>query len=72
MNSIKLNQGIHVMHLFYRLDRLRWAELGPVESAQTRSRLESLCAANSNASHPRLVTYANVSGKADLVFMLQA
>jgi chlorite dismutase len=60
------------MHLFYRLDRQRWAELGPGESVQTRARLESLCAANAHASHPRLVTYANVSGKADLVFMLQA
>lgn len=36
------------------------------------SRLEKLCAANANASHPRLVTYANVSGKADFAFMLQA
>lgn len=60
------------MHLFYRVDRSRWAELGPGESAQARTRLESLCAANAHPSHPRLVTYANVSGKADLVFMLQA
>ena len=60
------------MHLFYKVDRLRWTEHGPGESAQARARLESLCAANANASHPRLVTYANVSGKADLVFMLQA
>lgn len=60
------------MHLFYRVDRLRWAEHGPGESAQARTRLESLCAANAHPSHPRLVTYANVSGKADLVFMLQA
>lgn len=60
------------MHLFYKIDRPRWAELGAAESAQTRARLESLCAANAHPSHPRLVTYANVSGKADLVFMLQA
>ena len=72
LQPIKLNQGIHVMHLFYKIDHLRWAELGPGESVQTRTRLESLCAANAHPSHPRLVTYANVSGKADLVFMLQA
>jgi peroxiredoxin len=70
--TVKLNQGIHVLHLFYRVDRVRWSELGPGESGQAMSRLEKLCAANANASHPRLVTYANVGGKADLVFMLQA
>jgi peroxiredoxin len=70
--TVKLNQGIHVMHLFYRVDRLRWAQLAAGESAQAAKKLEALCAANANASHPRLVTYANVGGKADLAFMLQA
>jgi len=59
------------MHLFYRVDRLRWAQLAAGESNQAAARLEALCAANPGASHPRLLTYANVSGKADLVFMLQ-
>ena len=70
--TVKLNQGIHVMHLFYRVERLRWADLGPGESAQASARLAKLCAANAHPSHPRLVTFANVGGKADLVFMLQA
>ena len=70
--TVKLNQGIHVMHLFYRIDRVRWTDLGPGESAQAAARLQKLCAANNQPSHPRLATYANVSGKADLVFMLQA
>ena len=70
--SVKLSQGIHVMHLFYRLDRVRWAQLPAAESAQSRARLEVLCAANSAASHPRLDTYANIGGKADLAFMLFA
>jgi len=69
--TIKLNQGIHVLHLFYRVDRLRWNALGAGESTQALARLEKLCAANANPSHPRVVTFANVSGKADLVFMLQ-
>ncbi|MBI3875242.1 MAG: heme-dependent peroxidase [Verrucomicrobia bacterium] len=69
---VKLNQGIHAMHLFYRVDRVRWSQLPPGESAQTRARLEKLCAANASASHPRLTTYANVGGKADLVFWLLA
>jgi peroxiredoxin len=70
--TVKLNQGIHVMHLFYRLDRVRWTQLGAGESAATLKRLEALCAANSNASHPRICTYVNVSGKADIAFILYA
>ncbi len=68
---VKLNQGIHVMHLFYRVDRLRWAQLAAGESAQARAKLEALCATNASPSHPRLVSYTNVGGKADFVFMLQ-
>jgi hydrogen peroxide-dependent heme synthase len=69
---VKLDRGIHVMHLFYKIDRHLWSHLPAGESAQVLSRLETLCAANAAASHPRLVTYANISGKADLVFMLYA
>ena len=69
---VKLNQGIHVMHLFYRLDRVRWTEHGAGESAATLKRLEALCAANSNPSYPRICSYVNVSGKADVAFMLYA
>lgn len=70
--SVKLNQGIHVMHLFYRVDRERWQQLGVQASTAARSAVESLCAANASPCHPRITTYANVGGKADLVFMLQA
>jgi peroxiredoxin len=70
--SVKLNQGIHVMHLLYRINRVRWAELGAARSAEARAQLETLSAANANPSHPRLTSYTNVGGKADLVFMLQA
>lgn len=69
---VKLDRGIHVMHLFYRVDRERWAQLPAGDSGQVRSRLEALCAAHAAASYPRLTTYANVGGKADLAFMLYA
>jgi chlorite dismutase len=65
-------QGIHVMHLFYRIDRLIWAQLPAVASAQARSKLEGLAAANPGPSHPRLSSFVNVGGKADLAFMLYA
>ena len=70
--SVKLDRGIHVMHLFYRIDRECWAKLPKGEAAQVRYRLETLCATNTAPSHPRLVTYANVGGKADIAFMLFA
>jgi hydrogen peroxide-dependent heme synthase len=70
--TIKLSQGIHVMHLFYRIDRVRWGQLPAGESAATLRRLEAHGAANSNASHPRICSYANVCGKADLGFILYA
>jgi chlorite dismutase len=70
--SVKLNQGIHVMHLFYHVDRLRWAQLAPGESARSLERLEALGAACNHPSHPRLTTYANIGGKADFAFILFA
>ena len=72
LSPVKLTKGIHVLHLFYRVDRLRWAQLPGGESAAALAKLETLCAANAAASHPRLTTYANVGGKSDLVFMLTA
>jgi chlorite dismutase len=68
---IKLNQGIHVMHLFYRVDQARWSQLPTGEAARACDRLTALCAANNQPSHPRLTCYANVGNKADLAFMLQ-
>ena len=70
--TVKLNQGIHVIHLFYRVDRVRWTATCARRIRPDPARLEKLCAANANPSHPRLVTYANISGKADFAFMLQA
>lgn len=67
---VKLTDGIHVMHLFYRIDRMAWDELGPNDTERTRERLEKLCAANAAASHPQLRSYANVGGKCDLGFSL--
>lgn len=68
--SVKLDRGLHVMHLFYRVDRVRWGQLPSGESGQVRHRLETLCARYGAVSHPRLTTYVNVGGKADLAFFL--
>ncbi len=70
--EVKLNQGIHVMHLFYRIDRDRWSRLSADESQAVREQLQRLVEANPGPSYPRLSTYANVGGKADLAFMMTA
>jgi chlorite dismutase len=72
MPEIKLDQGVHVMHLFHRIDRVRWASLPEGATAGAREALERLCAECANPSHPRLTTYANVGNKADLAFLLVA
>jgi chlorite dismutase len=69
---IKLDRGLHVMHLFYQVDRVRWAGLPAGESGHALQRLENLSIVYAAASHPRLATYANVGGKADVAFFLAA
>jgi len=70
--TVKLNRGIHVMHIFYKIDRLRWQSIGASESKQALSKLETLTKANRAPSNPRLVSYVNVGGKADLAFIIYA
>jgi hydrogen peroxide-dependent heme synthase len=70
--QVKLNQGIHVMHLFYSIDRVRWAQLSRSDSEAARWKLETLCRTNNAPSHPRIVTFVNVCGKADLALILYA
>lgn len=70
--TVKLTRGIHVMHLFYRIDRVQWAKTNGGETGTALDRLKHLCEANSAPSNPRLVTFVNVGGKADLVFMIYA
>ena len=70
--TVKLNRGIHVLHLFYQIDRVRWKALAEGEARESLKQLRELCDANSAASNPRLATYAGVGGKADLAFILYA
>ena len=70
--TIKLDRGIHVMHLFYSIHRKRWAELATGESEQVLKQLEALAAQYNEASHPKLRSFATVGAKADLGFILYA
>src|SRR6266404_5445070 len=69
---VKLDQGIHVMHLFYRIERVRWSAVTAAQSAESLAALQSLCAANAAPCQPRLASYATVGGKADAGFILYA
>ena len=70
--TVKLSRGIHVMHVFYRIDRSIWKSLGESESKQALARLQKLSEANNAPSNPRLTSYVNVGGKADLAFIIYA
>ncbi len=70
--TVKLDRGIHVLHLFYSINRQRWAELAAGEAAQTLQRVEALAAKNNQASHPKLRSFATVGAKADCAFILYA
>lgn len=70
--TIKLNRGIHVLHVFYRIDRVGWEGVAGEESRRALEALQKLAAANSAASNPRLVSFVGVGGKCDLAFMLYA
>ena len=55
--SIKLSQGIHILHLFFRVDRVRWAALPAGESAATRERLFEIGMEPENGSSARFAEY---------------
>ena len=70
--TVPLTQGIHVCHLYFRLDRARWAALPAGESSAALKRLEAVCAAHPGPAAPRVMTFAGVGGKADVAVILFA
>lgn len=70
LKPVKLHQGIHVMHLFYRVDRLLWSELDPGESRDTLKSVEAFLGKYPADCEPRADLYVNVGGKADLAVIL--
>ena len=68
--KIGLDEGIHVMHLFYRIDRRLWEANGPERSARTLASAQELLQKHAAACYPRIASFVNVGGKADLAFMI--
>ena len=51
-----LNQGIHVMHLFYRIDRVRWSDMQPENRPLRSNDWKRFVRRTRTASHPRICT----------------
>lgn len=69
--SLRLTRGIHVMHLFYRVQRTLWDRLPPEQSTAVLGKLKKLLALHSHPCQPSLRSYLNLGGKADLAFWLR-
>jgi chlorite dismutase len=63
-------EGWHVMHLFYKVEQGAWSLLSPEEQLTARTRLTDLVAEIGETENAQVFTYAMVSPKADLGFML--
>ncbi len=70
--TVKLDQGIHVMHLFYTIDRDLWADLSEGVAAEAQEKLNAILEANRGPCEPRVDLYATCGPKADLAFMVYA
>jgi chlorite dismutase len=63
-------EGWHVLHLFYRVDHGTWALLAPEEQIEAKTRLSELVQEIRATENCQLLTFAMVTPKADIGFML--
>ena len=63
-------EGWHVMHLFYKVEQGAWSLLSPEEQFAARTRLSDVIAEIRGTEGAQVLTFAMVSPKADLGFML--
>ena len=63
-------EGWHVLHLFYKVEQGAWSMLSKEEQFTARTRLSDLVAEIRDTEGAQVLTFAMVSPKADLGFML--
>ena len=63
-------EGWHVLHLFYTIEHGAWSLLDRAEQIEAKTRLTELVAEIRATEGAQLLTFAMVSPKADLGFML--
>ena len=68
--AILPTEGLHVVHLFYKLEQEPWQYLEATERAKRREHLERVVAQIRSQPDTQLLPYSVVSPKADLGFML--
>jgi len=68
--SILPTEGLHVVHLFYRMEQEPWQYLEPAERRKRRDALARIVREIQGIPDTQLLPYSVVSPKADLGFML--
>lgn len=63
-------EGLHVVHLFLRVNKELWNQLGFVEQQKRRENLTALVATIRGTARTQLLSFSVVNPKADLGFML--
>lgn len=63
-------EGWHVLHLFYKVEQGAWSLLDQTEQFTARTRLSDLVAEIRETEGAQIMTFAMVSPKADVGFML--
>ena len=63
-------EGWHVLHLFYKIEAGQWALLSPEEQIEAKTQLSELVAEIRSTADVQLLTFAMVSPKSDIGFML--
>lgn len=70
---ITLKDGWHVLHLFYRIDRERWAQATAEQREKSKQALADFIERTNQEKDTQLFTYAVIGAKADLaVWILTA
>ena len=63
-------EGWHVLHLFYKIEAGQWSLLSPEEKIEAKTQLSELVAEIRSTPDVQFLTFAMVSPKSDIGFML--
>src|SRR3954469_21369073 len=70
VTAVVPQEGVHVLHLFYRIEHGQWSTLNPEEQIAAKTAFTELVQEISSTPDTQLLVFAMVSPKADLGFML--
>jgi hydrogen peroxide-dependent heme synthase len=70
ISPVEPAEGWHVLHLFYSIDRVQWSMMSNEEQLRAKTGLTELVSDIRGHERTQLLTFAMVTPKADLGFML--